>query len=343
VTQNRAALIVAGGAGTRLWPLSTDDSPKQFLQIFGGRSLLEATWDRLVGLVEPRSIYISTNERYRSRCLEQLPLLQPANVLTEPSRRNTAPAIAVSCYEIERRLGSMVTIGSFHSDQYIAHEGTFTAIVDRAYRFAAGNPSIVTVGITPTEPASGFGYLELGEEIEAGVVALHRFVEKPELDEAREFLRAGNYAWNAGMFLWRADTFRQALETHAPEIARCADRFVAGNPAAYDDMPAISIDYAVMEKAGNVAAVRGELGWSDVGSWNAVAELIDGQRTNVYTSEAANPFVLTGSGKRVAVVGLDDVVVIDSPEGLLVLKRDKSQLLGDLVKRMMSSNGKGSR
>lgn len=342
MTGQRAALIVAGGAGTRLWPLSTDETPKQFLRIFGGQSLLQATWDRLMRVVEPESIYISTNERYRSRCLEQLPSLKPANILSEPSRRNTAPAIAVSCYEIERRVGSMVTIGSFHSDQYIAQEERFAEIVDRAYRFAAAHRSIVTVGITPTEPATGFGYLELGEEIEGGITALRRFVEKPALDQAGEFLRAGNYVWNAGMFIWRADTFRQALETHAPEISRCADRFVGGDPTAYDDMPATSIDYAVMEKAGNVVAVRGELGWSDVGSWTAVAELIDGERTNVYTSEAANPFVITGSGKPVAVVGIDDVVVIDSPDGLLVLKRDRSQLLGDVVKQM-TFNGKGSR
>jgi mannose-1-phosphate guanylyltransferase len=334
VTEGRAALIVAGGAGTRLWPLSTDENPKQFLEIFGGRSLLEATWDRLTRVVDPSAIYISTNERYRGRCLEQLPDLRPQNILAEPSRRNTAPAIAVCCYEIERRSGSGVTIGCFHSDQYIAHEDRFATIVGHAYRFAASNPSIVTVGIAPTEPATGLGYLELGEEIESGIIALRRFVEKPPLETAREFLRAGNYVWNAGMFIWRADTFRRVLQEHAPEIARGAERYVAGDEAAWEEMPATSIDYAVMERAGNVAAVRGDLGWSDVGSWAAVAALVGGEQANVYAAESANPFVITGTGKRVAVVGVDDLVVIDSPDGLLVLKRDRSQLLGDLVRKM---------
>jgi mannose-1-phosphate guanylyltransferase len=340
VKENRAALIVAGGAGTRLWPLSTDENPKQFLQIFGGRSLLQATWHRLTAVVPSHAIYVSTNERYRSLCLQQLPELEPSKILTEPARRNTGPAIAVSCYEIERRSGSTVTIGSFHSDQFVAHEDRFAEIVGHAYRFAADHRVIMTVGITPTEPATAFGYLELGEELEPGIIALRRFVEKPVLATAEEFLRAGNYAWNAGMFIWRADTFREALATHAPEISRYADDFVAGHPAAYDAMPAISIDYAVLEKAGNVAAVRGDLGWSDVGSWTSVAELIEGERTNVHTAEAENPFVLTASGKRVAIVGIDNVVVVDSPQGLLILNREKSQLLGDVVRGMMSPEAK---
>ena len=202
--------------------------------------------------------------------------------------------------------------------------------------------SMVVSTNTPTEPATGLGYLELGEEIESGIIALRRFVEKPPLAAAREFLRAGNYVWNAGMFIWRADTFRQALEAHAPEISRCADRFVAGDHAAYDDLPAISIDYAVMVKAANVAAVREDLGWSDVGSWATVAALVEGQGSNVYASEAANPFVITGTGRRVAVIGVDDLVVIDSPEGLLILKREKSQLLGDVVRRMAAADAKPS-
>ena len=253
----RVALILAGGAGTRLRPLSSDENPKQFLRIFDGKSLLEKTVARVRGVAQ--SVYISTNDAYAAKSQEQAPGVA---VLTEPEHRNTAPAIALCCFEIEQREGECV-VAVLSSDHYIADEDEFRRVLTRAYDFAERKESLVTIAIQPTEPNTGYGYLELGPEIERGVQRVNRFTEKPSLDVAKQFLQLGNYAWNAGMFVWRTRVFRREIERASPEIARVTRQ-------NYASMPSISIDYALMEKAPNVAALRGDFGWSDVGSFDAL-------------------------------------------------------------------------
>jgi mannose-1-phosphate guanylyltransferase len=270
----RTALILAGGVGSRLRPLSSDEDPKQFLRIFDGASLLQKTYGRVAGLMEPSSIFVSTNERYASKCATDLPLVPEVNLLTEPARRNTGPAIAVCCFAIETAFGDAV-IAVLASDAFVGDEDEFVRVLSRAYDFAASNDYLVAIGIKPTDANTGFGYLELGEELEPGVNELRRFAEKPSQQVAEDFIRAGNYLWNAAMFVWRASVFRRALETAAPEIASLADRIVSsGDPGRraehYEAMPSISIDYALMEKAPRVAAIRGDFGWSDVGSFEAL-------------------------------------------------------------------------
>ena len=253
---SRAALLLAGGAGTRLRPLSSDENPKQFLRLWDGKSLLQMTYERVRDL----DVFVSTNEMYAGKVLEHVPA---AHVIAEPARRNTAPALALCCFEIGARLGEETVVAALPADHFIANEPEFRRVLDRAFAYAEAHDVLVTIGITPTEPNTGYGYLELGEPLADGVVALRRFVEKPDRARAEEFVRAGNYAWNGGIFVWRVSVFRAALEQHAPEIAKVTR-------ARYEDIPSISIDYALMEKARNVVCIPGEFGWSDVGSWDAL-------------------------------------------------------------------------
>ncbi|MGK2859023.1 MAG: mannose-1-phosphate guanylyltransferase, partial [Thermoanaerobaculia bacterium] len=316
---SRSVLILAGGAGTRLWPLSTDARPKQFLRIFDGESLLQKAGKRLARQTSPDLMFVSTNERYAPLVREQLPALPPDNILVEPARRNTAPAIAACCATIHARHPD-ATVGIFPSDHWIGDERAFEATVDRAFSFAETSDHLVTIGLEPTEPNTGYGYLELAAAIEEPVFRLARFVEKPDKKRAEEFIAAGNFLWNGGMFVWKLDTFVEALRGTAPEIAALAARFAAEDDAAkaraiFESMPSISIDYALMEKARKVATVRADFGWSDVGSWSAAARFMSPSTVSVHQSGTANVFAHSETGRPLVVVGAKDLFVIDSPDG----------------------------
>ncbi|HUO84193.1 MAG TPA: mannose-1-phosphate guanylyltransferase [Thermoanaerobaculia bacterium] len=335
----RAVLLLAGGSGTRLWPLSTEENPKQFLRLFGGESLLEQTWKRMSKAFAPEQIFISTHERYCDALRTHLPEAIAANILPEPDRRNTAPAIACCVATITQRLGAGTCLGVFPSDHSIGDEAAFLAAVERAFERAAEHDELLTIGLTPTEPNTGFGYLEVGDELAPGVRAVLRFVEKPDRDRAEEMIRSGRYLWNGGMFVWRGEIFREALARAAPEIEQIAAAIARESDprisrSLYQRMPSVSIDYALMEKAEAVATVPGDFGWSDVGSWSAVASIAGHSPDGALLLDADQVYVQRLAERPVVIIGLDRIAVIESPDGLLVLNLDRAEALAEVVRKM---------
>lgn len=333
------AVIMAGGSGTRFWPLSRRARPKQLLPLGGSdRSLLAETVERIRPLIPPERVIVVTAEHLADATRAELPEVPPENVLAEPSARNTAPCVGWAAAHVRRRdPGGLLAI--LAADHHMGDPAGFRAILERALG-AAREGHLVTIGVRPTRPETGYGYLELGEPLAEGVYRARRFVEKPNRARAEQFLAARNYLWNSGMFFFRADAILAAIATHLPglgeALARFDDAARAGREdevvrAEYGTLPSISIDHGVMEKAAEVAVVPGDFGWSDVGSWTTAWELApkDAQgnaaSSDAVLVDAENNYVRGAAGKIIALVGVDDLVIVDTPDALLVVKRDRAQ------------------
>lgn len=331
----RCALILCGGAGTRLWPLSTDERPKQFLPLIGDQSLFQKTCERLSGLVEEGSIWVATVERYVPLIREQIPSLTNDRILVEPARRNTAPAIAAAHSLISEAVGEH-RLGVFPSDHHVRDTFAFQSAVDEAFEYADHEEVLVTLAITPSRPETGYGYLQLGKTLSGRVREVRAFVEKPDLETAKRYLEAGDYAWNGGMFIWESDAFDRSLQKFAPEVHSLAhDIAVAPSEARslYEQMPTVSIDVALMEKADSVVTIAAEYGWSDVGSWTAVAELAGSSSEGVIHVDS-NSWVRRDSDRLIAVAGSDDLIIVDTPDALLVLHRGStSEAMREIARR----------
>ena len=344
------AVVPAGGAGTRLWPLSRSASPKFLHDLRGrGRTLLQETADRLGPLADDRMLVV-TGRAHRAAVVDQLALGDDDAVLAEPSARDSMAAVGLAAALLERRDPDAV-MGSFAADHVITDQAGFEAAVRRAVD-AARAGWLVTIGIAPTEPSTAFGYIHLGDELAdlPGVHAALEFVEKPDATVAAGYLAGGRYRWNAGMFVVRPQVLLDLLAQWHPEFARTL-REIAAEPARLDELwatlPRIALDHAVAEPAaasGRVAVVPATFDWEDIGDFDALAELLaTAGRTSVLGDQSqvrlvdSTGFVVPGSGRLVAVVGLDDIVVVDTPDALLVTTRARAQEVKQIVAALRES------
>lgn len=346
-------VIMAGGSGTRFWPLSRVAKPKQFLPLTSSRPLILETLLRLKGLAPTNQVRVVCGQVHAALVRKALPSLPKANVVVEPQARNTAPAIALATLEVTR-VDPQGIILVLPSDQHVANVPAFQASVHEAIRVARGG-AIVTLGITPTRPETGYGYIKVGEALSGSARKVAAFVEKPNTSTAEQYLRSGDYVWNAGLFVFRADVMWRAFETHMPEVHAALTKMRAAPRAKaaavlkreFMKMPATSIDYGIAERASNMVVVPSSCGWSDVGSFNALPEVrpvdsngnvVSGKDSIVIDSHGC---VVLGEGQRVvAVVGMTDVVVIDTGDSVLVLPKAKSQDVRKVVEALKAKKSK---
>lgn len=348
--QDLAVVIMAGGAGTRFWPLSTEERPKQFLKLFGERSLLQKSFDRVAGLLPPERILILTSELFIPIVSEQLPELPLKNIIGEPMRRDTAAAVALAALLCRKRFGNC-TMTIMTADHIIEPVEAFQKILLSAAGEAKKNKVIYTFGIKPEYAATGYGYLETGEQTmdDDGVrhFKLIRFKEKPDLATAEEYVKSGRFLWNSGMFVWQTDTiigeFERQLPSHLDTIAPAIEedgtsRWQEALRKGFEPLTKISVDFAIMEKAEDIRTVESRFSWSDVGGWPAMDEFMDKDescnscRGDVKTYDAASNMVFCEDEKEtVALVGVKDLIVVRTGKKTLIVARDRAEDIKKLV------------
>lgn len=337
--------VMAGGSGTRFWPLSRKDEPKQLLKFFGDKTLLRVTVDRVAPLCPPERRLCVTAAHLAEAVQAALPELGPGQVLGEPAPRNTAPCMAVAAM-VAQQLADDAILVLLPADHYVADAEAFRQALVRAAA-EADTGRIVTLGVTPTQPETGYGYIELGEPQSPGVYAAHRFVEKPDLETAEGYLASGRFLWNDGVFVLRADVALRALDAHVPAIGQAlaelrsgkhgydSEAFAALLRLAFAQCPSVSIDYGVMEHERDLRVVRLDAGWSDVGTWHSVLGLKpDGEANFVHGPVLAldcDHSVLISKGPYVAAIGLRDTAVVVTDKATLVLPLDRSQDVRQVV------------
>ena len=351
-------VILAGGRGTRFWPLSRKKRAKQLLALDGKQTMIQQTVARLLPLAPPKQFWIITNGDLRPAILKQLPKLPKAQVLAEPVGRNTAPAIGLAAFLLLREHSDAV-IGMFPSDHVIASERLYRSTIERGAEIAAAGENIVVLGIRPNRAETGYGYIEAGSVASGDALRVRRFTEKPNAETATTFLAAGNYFWNSGMFLWSARTLANALREHLPKTASLLEeiastfstrQFAATFRRLYPKCENISIDYAVLEPrsakgehAGNIFCLPADFGWNDLGSWTALHEHHHAKSNppDGNLIDSAGAFVLNARGnyvrapgKFVAAVGVSNLVVVETPDALLITTLQHAQDVGKVVKHL---------
>lgn len=346
--------IMAGGVGSRFWPASREDKPKQFLDITGtGQSLLQMTVERFKKIVPIENIFIVTNKKYKELVKEQLPELSDNQIIGEPSRNNTAPCVAYTALKLAS-LDPNANMVVAPSDHLILKEEAFLAQIKKALDFASENDALLTLGIEPSRPDTGYGYIHF-EEGQNGVNPVKAFKEKPDLAKAKEYVASGNYLWNAGIFIWSVKSVLKAFENHANEIYKIlsednsaynTDSEQAYIDRVYPTTPSISIDYAIMEKADNVFTLPSDIGWSDLGTWGSLhAESKKDADNNVILAEkvilaeAKNNMIRLPKGKLAVIKGLEDYIIIDEGDVLLIYPKSEEQEIKQVRKEIENKIG----
>ncbi len=357
---NYYCVIMAGGVGARFWPVSNSNTPKQFIDILGdGETLIQKTFNRFAKVCPKENIYIVTNKSYKDITKEQLPELSDEQVILEPYRRNTAPCIAYACFKIKAKNPNAIIVVA-PSDHFIEKEDLFVDIIEKGLNITSNNPYLLTIGIRPTFPNTGYGYIQYDEdnslESNSSVYAVKTFTEKPELEMAKSFLESGDFLWNAGIFITSLSTINEAFEKFLPDIY---DLFRQGEglyntpqendfiDRIYQVCKKISIDYGIMEKAENIWVYAANFGWSDLGTWSSLYELrkkdenlntVVGNHVKIY--ESSKCIINMPRNKVVVVQGLDDYIVVENDNMLLICKKSDEQQIRQYVTDIQVDFGK---
>ena len=349
---NTYCVIMAGGQGSRFWPLSRVDKPKQFLDILGtGKTLLQQTFQRFSSICPPENIYIVTNKSYKELVEKQLPDIKTENILLEPLRRNTGPCIAYANYRIKHQ-NSNANIIVAPSDHLIMNEQEFKRVVLQALEFTQNNDALLTLGIKPSRPETGYGYIQISQSgktkmEDIGITKVKTFTEKPEFDMARIFFESGEFYWNSGIFVWSIDAIMQAFDLYLPDVNELFQKGVSkyNTPGeadfieqTYAECRNISIDYGIIEKAKNIYVLCADFGWSDLGTWGSLYEnspkdknanaIISG---DVFTYDTSLCIINLPKGKLAVTQGLNDYIVVESDGVLLICRKDDEQKIRQFV------------
>jgi len=354
--KNHFVVIMAGGVGSRFWPMSRTTHPKQFLDILGtGRSLLQQTYDRSKKTCPKKNILIVTNAQYKNLVLEQLKDIDPSQVLLEPARRNTAPCVAYAAFRIKAMNPNACMVVA-PSDHLILKEEQYIDLLNKAFEVVEKEDSLITLGITPTRPDTGYGYIQFDEKKgDGGVHRVKSFTEKPDLEMAEQLVKSGEFLWNAGIFIWSVKSILSAFEKFMPDEfqlfnegadlfnTRSENRFIK---EAYMQCRSVSIDYGIMEKAKNVYTIAADMGWSDLGTWGSLYSYADKnekgnviQGKNVITYDSGNCIVNVPKDKLVVLQGLQDMIVVESDGVLLICKRSEEQQIKRIVNDVKATKG----
>lgn len=338
---NYYAILMAGGVGSRFWPVSTQDFPKQFHDMLGtGDTLIQKTFNRLAKLIPEENIFILTNERYNDLVFEQLPQVTERQVVLEPAMRNTAPCILYASLKIQKENKDAVMIVA-PSDHWIEDETAFTTNVQTAFDYCQSHDALMTLGITPTFPNTGYGYIEYDKSSAEAIKSVNQFREKPNYETAKEFIAQGNFLWNAGIFMWSVKSVVEAFQNNQPKLYNLFENGIAVYNTDFEDdfirdnypkAENISVDYAIMEKSNNVHVIAAEFDWNDLGTWGSLYDKLDKDESNnavvnarTLAEDASGNMIRTQNDKIVVIDGLQDYIVVDKRDVLLIFPKSKEQ------------------